>query len=101
VSTVKQLLENRKQRHRRWVKAFVIGDSAKVLTFDLRNLIQAIFAKSGWTEIANLKNPVQPPANYDASNPVESSGIVGKNFPFDVRIEALHRFEPGNRVELA
>ena len=40
-------------------------------------------------------------ANYDASNPVESSGIVGKNFPFDLRIEALHRFEPGNRVELA
>ena len=32
-------------------------------------------------------------ANYDASNPVESSGIVGKNFPFDLRIEALHRFE--------
>ena len=23
---------------------------------------------------------------------VESSGIVGKNFPFDLRIEALHRF---------
>ena len=40
-------------------------------------------------------------ANYDASNPVESSGIVGKNFPFDLRIEALHRFEPRNRVELA
>jgi hypothetical protein len=40
-------------------------------------------------------------ANYDASNPVESSGTVGKNFPFDLRIEALHRFEPGNRVELA
>jgi hypothetical protein len=39
--------------------------------------------------------------NYDASNPVESSGIVGKNFPFDLRIEALHRFEPGNRVEFA
>ena len=35
------------------------------------------------------------------SNPVESSGIVGKNFPFDLRTEALHRFEPGNRVELA
>ncbi len=42
-----------------------------------------------------------PMGNYDASNPVESSGIVGKNFPFDLRIEALHRFEPGNRVELA
>jgi hypothetical protein len=26
-------------------------------------------------------------ANCDASNPVESSGIVGKNFPFDLRIE--------------
>jgi hypothetical protein len=24
---------------------------------------------------------------------VESSGIVGKNFPFDLQIEALHRFE--------
>lgn len=36
-----------------------------------------------------------------ASNPVESSGIVGKNFSFDLRIEVLHRFEPGNRVELA
>ena len=35
-----------------------------------------------------------------ASNPVESSGIVGKNFSFDLRIEVLHRFEPGNRVEL-
>jgi hypothetical protein len=52
--------------------------------------------------------PVQPRpknnvfwTNYDASNPVESSGIVGKNFPFDLRIEARHRFEPGNRVELA
>jgi hypothetical protein len=32
-------------------------------------------------------------ANYDVSNPVESSGIVGKYFPFDLRIEALHRFE--------
>jgi hypothetical protein len=32
------------------------------------------------------------------SDPVESSGIVGKNFPFDLRIEALHRFEPGNRA---
>ena len=40
-------------------------------------------------------------ANYDGSNPVEASGIVGKNFPFDLRIEAFHRFEPGNRVELA
>src|SRR4029453_5630882 len=40
-------------------------------------------------------------ANYDASNHVESSGIVGKNFPFDLRIDALHRFEPRNRVELA
>jgi len=30
--------------------------------------------------------------SYD-SNLVESSGIVGKNFPFDLRIEALHRFE--------
>jgi hypothetical protein len=27
-------------------------------------------------------------ADYDASNPVESSGIVGKNFLFDLRIEA-------------
>jgi hypothetical protein len=36
-----------------------------------------------------------------ASNPVESSGIFGKNFSFDLRIEVLHRFEPGNRVELA
>ena len=36
-----------------------------------------------------------------ASNPVESSGIIGKNFSFDLRIEPLHRFEPGNRVELA
>src|SRR5919109_3402364 len=26
---------------------------------------------------------------YDASNTVEASGIVGKNFPFDLRIEAL------------
>ena len=32
-------------------------------------------------------------ANYDASNPVESSGIVGKNFPFDMRIESVHRLE--------
>ena len=32
------------------------------------------------------------------SDPVESSGIVGRNFPFDLRIEALHRFEPGNRA---
>lgn len=32
---------------------------------------------------------------------IPSSGIVGKNFPFDLRIEALHRFEPGDRVELA
>src|SRR5262249_49439880 len=35
------------------------------------------------------------------SDPVESSGIVGKNFPFDVRIDARHRFETGNRVEFA
>jgi hypothetical protein len=29
--------------------------------------------------------PVAPKKkNYDASNPVESSGIVGKNFPFDL-----------------
>jgi hypothetical protein len=40
-------------------------------------------------------------SNYDASNPVEASGIVGKNFPFELRIEALHRLEPANRVELA
>src|SRR5258705_11160040 len=38
---------------------------------------------------------------FEFSNPVESFGIVGKNFPFDLWIEALHRFEPGNRVELA
>jgi len=25
--------------------------------------------------------------------PLESSGIVGKNFPFDLWIKALHRFE--------
>jgi hypothetical protein len=24
-------------------------------------------------------------ANYDASNPIASSGIVGKNFPFDLQ----------------
>ena len=27
---------------------------------------------------------------YDASNPVESSGIVGKNVPFNLGIDALH-----------
>ena len=66
-----------------------------------------MLADSSWT--AKSKDLVQPLpkrnnvfwANYDASNPVESSGIVGQNFPFDLRIEALHRFESGNRVELA
>ena len=66
-----------------------------------------MLANSGRT--GKSKDLVQPApkknnvfwGNYDASNPVESSGIVGKNFPFDLRIEALHRFEPGNRVELA
>jgi hypothetical protein len=57
---------------------------------------------SGWPVNSTSKRPgpVQPLpkkyvfwANYDASNPVESSGIVGKNFPFDLWIEALHRFE--------
>jgi hypothetical protein len=32
-----------------------------------------------------------------ASNPAES-GIVGKNFSFDLWIEVLHRFEPGNAL---
>src|SRR5262245_4784343 len=40
-------------------------------------------------------------AIYDGLNPVESSGIVGKNFSFDLRVEAVHRFETGNRVEFA
>jgi hypothetical protein len=30
---------------------------------------------------------------HDASNRVEASGIVGKNFPFDLRIEALNCFK--------
>ena len=55
----------------------------KTVTADLNN--------SGWTG-RTKKNVFW--ANYDASNPVESSGIVGKNFPFDLRIEVLHRFEP-------
>src|SRR5215813_6965939 len=32
-------------------------------------------------------------ANYKALNPVESPGMVGKNFPFDRRVEVLHRLE--------
>jgi hypothetical protein len=32
---------------------------------------------------------------------LESSVVVGKNFPFVLRIEACDRFEPGNRVELS
>jgi hypothetical protein len=36
--------------------------------------------------------------NHDASNPVESTGIVGKNFPFELPIEAIHRLERTYRI---
>jgi hypothetical protein len=49
----------------------------------------AMLANSGWT-VKILFGRSQKKddffwANYDASNPVESSGIVRKNFPFDLR----------------
>jgi hypothetical protein len=43
----------------------------------------------------------QETVGYDASNPVEPSRIVGKNFLLDLRPEPFHRLELGNRVELA
>ena len=51
-----------------------------------------MLAKSGWIGKAPKKNNVLW-ANYDASNPVESSAIVGKNFPFDLRIKAANGVE--------
>src|SRR4030095_12993366 len=43
----------------------------------------------------------QETVGYDASNPVEPSRIVGKNFLLDLRPEPFHRLELGNCVELA
>ena len=34
-------------------------------------------------------------------NPIKSSRIVGKNFPFHLWTEAVHRFEPCDGIEIA
>src|SRR4029434_3306183 len=78
----------------------ITGVNLKGLYFWSSNVTRHYWRIVAGPVASKSKSPVKP-LNYDASNPVEASGIVGKKFPFVLRVEALHRFEPGNRVELA